>query len=523
MKPTFLFYDLETSGLSPYFDQILTFAAIRTDLELNEIQRYALTLSLRPDIVPSPEAFVTHRLPPSQLDGGITEYEAAAIIHEIVNTPGTKSIGYNTLGFDDHFLRFMFYRNLLDPYRHQYANGCGRMDLLPIATLYRIFRPEPVHWPEVDGRPSMKLELISAVNRLVTSGRAHDAMTDVEATLALARRLRRDEKVWHYCLDFFDKKEDLHRQRNLPHTFKVGGSEGNNYPVALMISMEMGAASMYVAPVLGIGDAVPYGNQSLWLRLDQEVLPESGELLFEKQFAVRKKYGVSPFLLPPKDRFWNRLPLEQKMRQQESIRRNMKRIDGDEHHRKLFKDLVRYHREFEYPVVPHLDADAALYQSSFFSTQEKNEMARFHQSTLSEKLGLVESGAMPPRIREMAQRILFRNFPEDGLTPFLREKRRTYLERALRPLEESGPSGPLIGYKNDRRLTPQKALDALHRLRRGEKEEKSTLIDLDTDLGEGSSIPTHDADDKKRKETILDDEQKGLLTWLEGYLFSLMG
>ena len=123
---TFLFYDVETSGLNPVFDQILTFASIRTDLHLREINRQSVTIQLRGDIIPSPKAFLTHGLTSDELALGIHEYEAALKIYKLVNTPETISLGYNSLGFDDEFLRFMFYRNLLDPYSHQYSNEIGR-------------------------------------------------------------------------------------------------------------------------------------------------------------------------------------------------------------------------------------------------------------------------------------------------------------------------------------------------------------------------------------------------------------
>jgi exodeoxyribonuclease I len=67
------------------------------------------------------------------------EYQAARVLHTLFNTPDTLSLGYNSLGFDDEFLRFLFYRNLLDPYSHQYAANCSRADILPVAALFKIF------------------------------------------------------------------------------------------------------------------------------------------------------------------------------------------------------------------------------------------------------------------------------------------------------------------------------------------------------------------------------------------------
>src|SRR5689334_3451523 len=131
MQKTFLFYDIETTGLNKCFDQVLQFAAIRTDLNLHELERHEINVRLNPDVIPSPQALLTHRIPIHETQQGIPEITAIKKIHALFNQPGTISLGYNTLGFDDEFLRFSFYRNLLEPYTHQYANNCNRMDLYP--------------------------------------------------------------------------------------------------------------------------------------------------------------------------------------------------------------------------------------------------------------------------------------------------------------------------------------------------------------------------------------------------------
>ncbi len=99
MGTTFLFYDLETTGLSRAFDQILEFAAIRTDADLNEIERLATQIRLRPDVVPSPAALLVNRIRVARFSSGDCEYEAMRKIHAWLNTPGTISIGYNSIGF----------------------------------------------------------------------------------------------------------------------------------------------------------------------------------------------------------------------------------------------------------------------------------------------------------------------------------------------------------------------------------------------------------------------------------------
>ena len=145
---TYLFYDIETTGLNKSFDQVLQFAAIRTDLNLKELARHEIKIKLNPDAIPSPYALITHKIGINALSDGLNEYEAIKQIHQLLNQPGTISLGYNTLGFDDEFLRFSFYRNLLKPYTHQYANQCYRMDLYPMAMMFFLFKPNVITWPK---------------------------------------------------------------------------------------------------------------------------------------------------------------------------------------------------------------------------------------------------------------------------------------------------------------------------------------------------------------------------------------
>ena len=165
MQASYLFYDIETTGINPCFDQIIQFAAIRTDLALNEIERVEFRASISEDVIPHPAAMLVCNILPSEQQGNASEYELVRQIHDLVNQPNMTSLGYNTLGFDDEFLRFAFYRHLLDPYTHQYNNGCGRMDIFPMAVMYYLFKPDVVQWPTVDGKRSLKLELLNNDNK----------------------------------------------------------------------------------------------------------------------------------------------------------------------------------------------------------------------------------------------------------------------------------------------------------------------------------------------------------------------
>ncbi len=351
----FLFYDIETSGLSPVFDQVLTFACIQTDAALSEISREVITVKLRPDIVPSPGAFLTHCLTPEMLDTGISEYEAAVKIHHLFNTPDTVSLGYNSLGFDDEFLRFTFYRNLLDPYSHQYAKGCGRMDLLPVAAIYKLFCQDILSWPMLEnGTSTLKLEHISRENKFDVSGRAHEAMADVEALLSMARIFHTEKKIWDYVLGFFDKKTDAQRIKGLNTQNAVIDSE---FRIGIMVNVAFGTDCNYIAPVLHLGASEPYQNQTLWLRLDRPDVLDSFDTdngIYDL-FVIRKRLGDQLFILPCLDRFWARL----EPGAAEACLENLERIKKNG---ALFSRTAAYHRAFKYPDVPDVDPDADLYQ-----------------------------------------------------------------------------------------------------------------------------------------------------------------
>jgi exodeoxyribonuclease-1 len=110
-------------------------------------------------------------------------------------------VGYNTIRFDDEVTRHLFWRNLIDPYGREWQNGCGRWDLLDVVRCAYALRPDGLQWPRHDdGRVSFKLEHLTVANGLVHEA-AHDALSDVRATIALARLVRDQQpRLFDFCL-----------------------------------------------------------------------------------------------------------------------------------------------------------------------------------------------------------------------------------------------------------------------------------------------------------------------------------
>jgi exodeoxyribonuclease-1 len=219
---TFLWHDYETFGADTRRDRPAQFAAIRTDADLNEIGQ-PLMFYCQPasDYLPSPEAcLITGITPQLCLEKGVPEHQFAARIEAELARPGTIGVGYNTIRFDDEITRFMFWRNLIDPYAREWQNQCGRWDLLDVVRMTYALRPDGIEWPrhqsgEMSGKPSFKLEHLTQANGIAHEA-AHDALSDVRATIALARLIRdKQPRLFDFALSLH-KKDRVAAELRLP-------------------------------------------------------------------------------------------------------------------------------------------------------------------------------------------------------------------------------------------------------------------------------------------------------------------
>lgn len=377
---TFLFYDIETSGLNPVFDQIIQFSAIRTDLELNELERYEWVIRPNPDTIPAPMAMITHRTPLSLWQQGEPELIVVQRIHALFNTPGTISLGYNTLGFDDEFLRFSFYRNLLAPYSHQYANDCSRADLYPMAALYYLFHPNILIWPIKNEKISLKLDGLNQANHLAT-GAAHTAIVDIEATITMAKKFMTHRHTWDYCLGYFDKKSDEERTLKLPILL------GKKY--AIMIEGILGASQNFCAPVLQLGMHYHYKNQFCWLRLDTEDLSQSTlDNVIKNTWVINKKLAEPGFLLPPLEKYLAKLTDEKRI----LLEKNIAWLGQ---HPEIVQKITQHYLDYTYPKHDNIDPSAELYYQPFWTSEQQNQFRQFHSAPLEKKSAVIDTMRNP--------------------------------------------------------------------------------------------------------------------------------
>lgn len=203
-------HDYETWGEDPSIDRPSQFAGVRTDEELNIIGE-PLMLYCQPsaDFLPKPEAcLVTGITPQKALSEGVPEPVFIQRVLDELGAPQTCGVGYNSLRFDDEVTRYTLYRNFHDPYEREWSRGNSRWDIIDMVRLTYALRPEGIEWPRNDdGTPSFRLEQLTKANGLSHES-AHDALSDVYATIDMARLIKqRQPQLYDYLYQLRNKKK----------------------------------------------------------------------------------------------------------------------------------------------------------------------------------------------------------------------------------------------------------------------------------------------------------------------------
>jgi exodeoxyribonuclease-1 len=233
--------------------------------------------------------------------------------------------------------------------------------------------------------------------------------------------------------------------------------------------------------VISIGESIPYSNQTLWLRMDlpqlRETTPQS---IAETSWVIRKRLGEPGLLLPPHNRYWRRIGDERSAVFEE----NFEWLQANP---EIFQEIITYYREYRYPFIPNLDADASLYQIGFYSKADEKLCRQFQLASLVEKAMLIEQFASQDA-RTLAWRILGRNYPH-ALPAEYENEFKTYLQ-CINPFrQEDAP----IDYREERRTTPRAALIEIKRLQQtGEfdKEQHRLLADLENYIRSNFTLNT---------------------------------
>lgn len=233
MSETYYWYDYETTGIDPARDRVVQFAGIRTDLNFNPVANPdVFYCKLHDDILPHPEAcLITGITPQHAIREGLLESEFIKRVHREFSTPQTCVVGYNSIRFDDEFTRHLLYRNFFDPYAREWKSGNSRWDLIDLVRLTHALRPDGINWPQrEDGAASFKLEELTKANGILHEA-AHDALSDVYATIELAKLIKQQQpRIYSWGLSLRNKKKAAENLDLIHNTAVIHVS--SKYPAA---------------------------------------------------------------------------------------------------------------------------------------------------------------------------------------------------------------------------------------------------------------------------------------------------
>lgn len=412
---TLYWHDYETWGEVPAVDKPAQFAGIRTDEELNILgEPLMMYCKPAPDLLPKPEAcLITGLLPQVAAQHGLLEYEFIAAIHAELSRPGTCGVGYNSIRFDDEVTRYALYRNFYDPYEREWRNGNSRWDIIDMVRMTRALRPEGIEWPNYeDGRPCFKLEMLSKANNLKHEA-AHDALSDVYATIAVAKLIKtKQPKLYDYAYRLRDKKFvasliDIDSYKPVLHISSRFPAENGNAALVLPLMMHPTNKNSVIAFNLAFDPqallTLPFDELRVRLFTRTEDLPEGVERLALKEIHLNK----TPMVLPPSmldDSTAQRLAIDKrKCEEHWQTLRNLSVSEREVLQQKLYQ--LYSTQEF----AEKTDPEQMLY-SGFFDEHDKHLMAQVRKAT-PEQMANETFGFRDPRLKEMLFRYRARNFP----------------------------------------------------------------------------------------------------------------
>ncbi|MEZ9820945.1 exodeoxyribonuclease I [Shewanella sp. 10N.286.45.A1] len=409
---TLFWHDYETFGANPAKDRPSQFAGVRTDMELNIIDEpVTFYCKLANDYLPSPEAILITGITPQLANQkGTPEAEFMAKVHQQFSQENTCVVGYNSIRFDDEVSRYGFYRNFFDPYAREWQNGNSRWDIIDLVRACYAFRPDGINWPQKeDGSPSFKLEQLTVANGL-SHEKAHDAMSDVYATIGMAKLIKSVQpKLFDYYFSLRKKQEvskliDVLEMKPLVHvSSKISALNGCTTLIAPLAyhSTNKNAVicvnlAMDVTPLIEL--TAEQIRERMYTRRDD--LAEDELPIGLKQIHINK----SPFLAGAKT-----------LTDDNAARLDIDKAFAREQYKKL-----RQHPEIREKLVAVFDLqsdreitdpDLQLYSGGFFSHADKAKMEMI-RNTKPINLAALELTFDDERLPEMLFRYRARNYPE---------------------------------------------------------------------------------------------------------------
>lgn len=430
VRQTLYWHDYETFGTDPKRDRPVQFAGVRTDHDFNRIDE-PLVVYCRPadDYLPHPAACAITGITPQQAQAeGRCEAEFIRIIEEQIARPNTCTLGYNNLRFDDEVTRNTLYRNLYDPYQREWRNGNSRWDLIDVIRAAWALRPEGIEWPvDAEGVPVFRLEELTRANRIEHLA-AHDALSDVLATIAMAKRVKTAQpRLYQF----------LFQHRGKSAAFEL--LQLGQFEPVVHVSGKYPARRHHLAIVLPLCRHPDNSNGIIVYDLATKpdaLLSLTAEQIKQRLFTPSEQLPEGVTRIPLKTVHLNKCPVLapiRVIRRQDEERLNIDLQTCYRHKAALqtAEDLTEKIGQvftgdgFE----PVSDPDLMIYSGGFFNDDDKRKMALIHR-TSPEQLNRLKLDFDDPRLSEMFFRYRARNYP-DALSVSEREQWYQYCRRKL--------------------------------------------------------------------------------------------
>lgn len=441
MAETSLYWhDFETFGIDPRRDRPSQFAGVSTDLDFNIIDDPLIVYCKPPaDYLPHPEACLLTGISSQIAESkGVTEAEFCRRIHEQLAQPNTCSLGYNSIRFDDEFTRNCLYRNFYDPYAREWQNGNSRWDLIDVVRATKALRPDGINWPtDAEGRPSFRLEELTKANGIAHEA-AHDALSDVHATIALAKLVKSAQpKLYQFLWQHRTKTEafNLLQYGSFKPVVHVSGrysSDNHRLAVVLPICKHPTNNNGIIVYDLSV-DPEPLISLSIE-DIHQRIftatadLPEGVERISLKTVHINKCPVLAPVsVLKPDDQ--QRLNLD--------LATCQANIDKIIVVQGLAEKIAAVFAKNEFAEPgQETDPDLAIYSGGFFSDSDKQKMAKI-RNTIPGQLANFKPNFTDLRLAEMLFRYRARNYPEI-LQPDEALKWREFCANRITGLQQGG-------------------------------------------------------------------------------------
>lgn len=437
---TFLFMDYETFNRNPKGGRASQFASLRTDYFLNIDADSAQNIFCEQTIdnIPSPQAALITKITPQKIikikTGAIqlstssysfipqvyNEYWFTYHINKEMSKNHTCTLGYNSYKFDDEFTRNLLYRNLFDPYEREWKNYNSRFDVYYLVIATFVLKPHLLNFPNAIDKtskeplfhsktglplPSFRLEELSVANGIHHIN-AHDAFSDVEATIGIMKKIKDGDETFFSEMFSFRKKSNVdiwlsnNKKQPFIHISQYYGKENYSLGVLFQI-MTFNQEVLCLNIALDVTPLILLEGEDL----KNHLFPNKDNGISSPKNIVKFRHNQCPILANIKE-YWH--IFENLQIDTSTFRKNLDLIKNNIELLKI-KLHPLYFKEFA-PADPNTDSDLGIY-NGFFSPDEVKQAKEVHIQIKENKFASFDYSEYSPRLKEMIFKIKARNFP----------------------------------------------------------------------------------------------------------------